>query len=120
MFLEETFQIKTDGATVVITHHPPIFINYPEKYANSNINEAFGTEMVSVIENSEIDYWIYGHHHCNISDFTIGKTKLITNQLGHVKYNENENFRNDAVFLSNKLSFSNFCSNFTIKNGKPF
>lgn len=97
-FLEETFQTKTDAPTVVITHHPPTFFNYPEKYANSNINEAFGTEMFSFIEKSEIDYWIYGHHHCNVTDFTIGKTKLVTNQLGYIKYNETENFRNDAVF----------------------
>ncbi|MNE91949.1 hypothetical protein D3C80_1896210 [compost metagenome] len=54
--------------------------------------------MSSFIENNEIDYWIYGHHHCNVSDFTVGKTKLITNQLGYIKYNENENFRCDAVF----------------------
>lgn len=97
-FLEETFQTKTDALTVVISHHPPTFVNYPVKYAKSNINEAFGTEMASFIENNEIDYWIYGHHHCNVSDFKIGKTKLVTNQLGYIKYNENENFTDDAVF----------------------
>ncbi|MNR18309.1 3',5'-cyclic adenosine monophosphate phosphodiesterase CpdA [compost metagenome] len=98
LFLEETFQTKTDAPTVVVTHHPPTFFNYPKKYATSDINEAFGTELFSIIENNEIDYWIYGHHHYNVSDFTIGKTKLVTNQLGYIKYNENENFRNDAVF----------------------
>ena len=61
-------------------------------------SKAFGTEMCNFIEDSKIDYWIYGHHHCNVSDFTIGKTKLVTNQLGYIKYHENENFRNDAVF----------------------
>jgi predicted phosphohydrolase len=98
LFLESTFQNKTESPTVVITHHPPTFINYPTKYANSNINEAFGSEMSSFIEKNEINYWIYGHHHFNVEDFTIGKTKLITNQLGYVKYNENENFKNDAIF----------------------
>jgi predicted phosphohydrolase len=97
LFLEETFQNKTENPTVVITHHPPTFINYPEKYAHSNINEAFGTEMSSVIENNEIDYWIYGHHHCNVENFSIGNTKLITNQLGYVKYKENENFNRSGV-----------------------
>jgi len=98
LFLEETFQTKTNNPTIVVTHHPPTFINYPEKYAHSNINEAFGTEMSGFIEESEIDYWIYGHHHCNVPNFTVGKTKLITNQLGYVKYNENENFNNSAAF----------------------
>jgi predicted phosphohydrolase len=97
-FLDETFRTKTDAPTVVISHHPPTFINYPEKYKNSKINEAFGTEMSSAIENYQIDYWIYGHHHYNVPDFSINKTQIITNQLGYVKYNENENFRNDAVF----------------------
>lgn len=98
LFLGEALKSQTDMPTVVITHHPPTFINYPDKYANSAINEAFGTEMSNFIEESEIDYWIYGHHHCNVPDFAVGKTKLVTNQLGYIKYNENENFRNDAVF----------------------
>lgn len=97
-FLETTFKTKTIDPTIVVSHHPPTFINYPEKYAQSEINEAFGTEMASVIENNSIDYWIYGHHHCNIDDFCIGQTKLITNQLGYIKYNENENFNNACVF----------------------
>lgn len=98
LFLEETFQTKIEHPTVVVTHHPPTFINYPEQYRHNNINEAFGSELSAFIEKSDIDYWIYGHHHCNIDDFAIGKTKLLTNQLGYVKYNENENFKNDAVF----------------------
>lgn len=98
-FLEEVMLERTSNPTVVISHHPPTFFNYPEKYANSKINEAFGTEMFSFIENSEINYWIYGHHHCNVADFTIGTTKLITNQLGYVKYSENERFRKDALFI---------------------
>lgn len=31
LFLEETFQTKTNNPTIVVTHHPPTFINYPEK-----------------------------------------------------------------------------------------
>lgn len=98
-FLGEVLLERTSNPTVVISHHPPTFFNYPEKYANSKINEAFGTEMFSFIENSEINYWIYGHHHCNVADFTIGTTKLITNQLGYVKCSENERFRKEALFV---------------------
>lgn len=97
LFLEEVLKSQTDMPTVVITHHPPTFINYPAKYVNSTINEAFGTEMFNFIEESKIDYWIYGHHHCNVSDFTVGRTKLVTNQLGYIKYNENENFNSSRV-----------------------
>ncbi|MFV8328524.1 metallophosphoesterase [Flavobacterium sp. ZS1P14] len=99
LFLEETFQDKTKSATVVITHHLPTFINYPQKYSDSNINEAFGSKMSSFIEKNDIDYWIYGHHHCNVADFGIGKTRMITNQLGYVKYNEHEDFNGSCMFL---------------------
>ncbi len=97
LFLEQALQTKTNNPTIVVSHHPPTFVNYPEKYADSEINEAFGTELSSLIENSSIDYWIYGHHHCNVDAFSIGRTKLITNQLGYIKYNENEKFNNPCV-----------------------
>ncbi|MDA6071064.1 hypothetical protein NJT12_15725 [Flavobacterium sp. AC] len=43
--MEEAFRTKTSNPTIVVTQHPPTFINYPDKYADSDINEAFGTEM---------------------------------------------------------------------------
>ena len=47
------------------------------------INSAFATELGDFITNSRIDVWIYGHSHTNI-DATIGKTKIVSNQLGYV------------------------------------
>jgi predicted phosphohydrolase len=84
-------------ATMVITHHVPTFLQYPAKYKRDMLNEAFATELHSMIEQSSIDYWLYGHHHFNTPLFTIGKTKLITNQLGYIKFGENIGFKNDAV-----------------------
>ncbi|MCC9063731.1 hypothetical protein [Flavobacterium piscisymbiosum] len=37
------------------------------------------------------------HHHVNVADFEIGNTKLITNQLGYIKYNENTGFNDKAI-----------------------
>ena len=96
-FLQKALAVKSENKTIVVTHHAPTFINYPEKYKNSNINEAFATNLTSLIEDSNIDYWIYGHHHSNVGDFQIGNTKLITNQLGYVKYNENAGYNNKAI-----------------------
>ena len=96
-FLQKALAIKSENKTIVVTHHAPTFINYPPKYINSNINEAFATNLTSLIEDSNIDYWIYGHHHSNVGDFQIGNTKLITNQLGYVKYNENAGYNNKAI-----------------------
>ena len=96
-FLTTTFQKKHDGKTVVVSHHVPTFLNYPEKYKNSEVNEVFGVELYDFIENSQPDFWIYGHHHQNVPDFEIGPTRLITNQLGYVKYKENTRFSNEKI-----------------------
>lgn len=72
-------------------------MNYPEKYKRDFLNEAFAVELFDFIETYQPDCWIYGHHHNNTPAFEIGKTKMLTNQLGYVKYNEHELFRNDAV-----------------------
>ena len=96
-FLKKALKEKSNNKTVVVTHHSPTFTNYPEKYANSKINEAFASNLNSLIEENSIDYWIYGHHHSNVGDFQIGNTKLITNQLGYVKYNENIGYNDKAI-----------------------
>ena len=56
------------------------------------LNDAFAVELHDFIEPSGIEYWIFGHHHQNIADFEIGHTKMITNQLGYVKYKEYSGF----------------------------
>lgn len=87
-FLKNELEENNFENTVVVTHHVPTLKNYPEKYKVSNINQAFVVEMNDMIENSKIDFWIYGHHHVNIEEFEVNKTKLLTNQLGYVKYEE--------------------------------
>lgn len=77
---------------VVATHYVPTKKNYPEKYRESIINEAFVVELDDFILKSEIDYWIHGHHHFNHGNFMLSNTKICTNQLGYVKYNEHEKF----------------------------
>jgi predicted phosphohydrolase len=82
----------------VFTHHCPTFVNYPVQYKGDILNEAFATELYDLIELSDIDYWVYGHHHTNTSEFTIGKTKLLTNQLGYVHLNEHDLFKANKCF----------------------
>jgi len=95
-FIIDELKNKSDK-TVVATHHVPTFYHYPEEYKGSVLNSAFAVELYHLIEKSNIDYWIYGHSHNNTPDFTIGKTKLICNQLGYVKYDENKDFRNNKI-----------------------
>lgn len=85
----------TVGKTVVVTHHVPTFLNYPMKYKGDILNEAFAVELYDLIEPSGVKYWIYGHHHQNVSPFVIGVTNIITNQLGYVRHNEHFEFFNN-------------------------
>ena len=82
---------------MVVTHHVPTLLNYPKKYRNSSINEAFAVELYNLIETQQPNYWIYGHHHFNTTDFRIGNTQMLTNQLGYVAYNEHRGYKVDTV-----------------------
>lgn len=84
--------------TVVATHHVPTFLHYPPQYKGDILNEAFAVELFGLIESEGPDYWIYGHHHQNTPNFKVGKTNLITNQLGYVQYRENYLFDAGKVF----------------------
>jgi len=87
-FLREEIAKVYAGKRVVATHHVPTFLHYPEMYRGSILNEAFAVELFEFIEDFGPDYWIYGHHHTNMPDFSIGKTRLLTNQAGYVRYDE--------------------------------
>jgi predicted phosphohydrolase len=91
--LEEFF----DGTTLVVSHHMPSFMNYPPKYKGDVLNDAFAVELHDLIEQTQPQYWIYGHVHANATDFNIGNTKLLSNQLGYVRHGENTHFLPDLV-----------------------
>ncbi len=100
VFLKRELNIHPDAKSVVVTHHVPSFLHYPERYKNDPLNEAFTVELHDFIEEQSPDYWIYGHHHNNTPDFEIGKTVLLTNQLGYVKNNEHRIFsQNKKIHL---------------------
>jgi predicted phosphohydrolase len=84
-FLNEEISNSAHEKKIIVTHHVPTFLNYPEKYKGDSLNEAFVVEMHDEILRSDAVFWIFGHHHCETPDFQIGSTKLITNQLGYVK-----------------------------------
>lgn len=98
LFLQESLTSSKAEKSVVITHHVPTFMNYPEAYKGDALNEAFGVELFEFIEQNQPDLWIYGHTHANIPDFTIGKTSLVTNQLGYLRNNEHAIFNNSKTF----------------------
>jgi Icc-related predicted phosphoesterase len=90
---------EPDTKKVVVTHHVPTYMNYPEQYKGNKLSEAFTVELFDLITDTQPDFWIYGHHHVNVPDFEIGKTRLLTNQLGYVHYEENLLFSPEKTFL---------------------
>jgi Icc-related predicted phosphoesterase len=96
-FLESSLQLANSNKCVVISHHVPTLLNYPSKYLNSPINEAFAVELTDIIEKYQPDAWIYGHSHVNTPEFSIGRTKMLTNQLGYVHLNEHSTFKPKSV-----------------------
>lgn len=97
VFIKQELSKDPIFKTVVVSHHVPTFMNYPPKYKGDALNDAFGVELFDIIENLQPDVWIYGHSHSNVTNFNIGKTKLLTNQLGYVRDNEHFDFNLSAI-----------------------
>jgi predicted phosphohydrolase len=97
-FLQKEIRETKEEQMAVFTHHCPTFMNYPAQYKGDILNEAFAVELFDFIESSNINYWVYGHHHSNTLEFSIGRTKLITNQLGYVQRNEQVKFETNKYF----------------------
>lgn len=96
-FVSQELHSPFEGKTVVTTHHVPTLFHYPEKYILDKLNEAFAVELQELILDTQPDYWIFGHHHYNQEAFTLGRTQLLTNQVGYVQYKEHLLFQNDKI-----------------------
>ncbi len=72
-----------------LSHHVPTQLCTAKEFQGSTINGAFTVELGDFIADSGVDYWIYGHSHRNI-DAQIGKTNIISNQLGYISHGENK------------------------------
>ncbi len=88
---------KTAGTKVVVTHHLPSDECTVEEFKGSPISDAFSVEKSTFILESDIDYWIYGHSHRNLSDFNIGNTQMVTNQFGYIAWKEHRSFDYEKV-----------------------
>ena len=76
------FEADLSGKRVVISHHAPVS-NPKTQYGNSPITPAFNSlDMEGIIKQYQPILWVYGHtHECD--DQTVGKTRIISNQLGY-------------------------------------
>ena len=86
-FIRKAVKESRAQTKIVLTHHVPTQLCTAEEFRGSAINGAFTVELGEYIAESGIDFWIYGHSHRNI-DAQIGKTKILSNQLGYVSHGE--------------------------------
>lgn len=96
-WLQQALESSSAAHKIVVTHHCPTMQAQFNGYPGSALNSAFQVDLDSFIEVSNADYWIYGHtHYAGGSGETIGKTKLLCNQLGYVAFGENDSFSVNA------------------------
>ena len=86
-FVKDAISKSNAKRKIVLTHHVPSKMCEATEFSESPISGAFTVELKDYIENSNIDYWVYGHSHRNI-ECQIGKTKILSNQLGYVSHGE--------------------------------
>ncbi|MGL4404286.1 MAG: metallophosphoesterase, partial [Notoacmeibacter sp.] len=69
--------------TIVITHHAPHPNGLNPSSKTDPLSVAYASDLTAMIETHQPDLWVFGHTHtaCN---FTIGKTRLISNARGYV------------------------------------
>lgn len=83
-------------ATVIFSHFTPLRcaeLTDPQ-FFGSLTNAGFASDLSELILEHQPDVWIYGHNHYN-KDFQLGKTRLVTNQLGY--YHEQLPFNDEAL-----------------------
>lgn len=98
-FLEREAAAPNKFPTIAVTHHVPTYDHYPKEYKNSPLSGGFATELRDAMERFGFDFWIYGHHHRNVPAFRIGRTQLVTNQLGYVWHGENKGFDPKKIII---------------------
>jgi predicted phosphodiesterase len=81
-WLKHQLEIPFDGRTVVVTHHAPSAKAFNPKYQGDLLSAAFASNLEPLLEEFQIDLWIYGHTHHN-ADFRHGSTRMISNQRGY-------------------------------------
>jgi Icc-related predicted phosphoesterase len=84
--------------TIVVTHHLPSALCDSPVHNTSPIREAFCVDLTDYIEESNANFWIYGHSHYNQKPLFVGNTIMLTNQLGYIHLNEHEWFKQNAYF----------------------
>ena len=86
-FLKEAVAASDAARKVVVTHHVPTSRCVAPEHKGTTLNPGFTADLTEYIEDSGIDLWIYGHSHRSVNA-VVGKTRIVSNQVGYVAYSE--------------------------------
>jgi predicted phosphodiesterase len=81
-WLERKLATKSDGPTVVVSHHAPSLLCTDAKFRNDYLTGAFVSDLEELINRYSPTIWIHGHTHYCVQDI-VGKTRLVANQMGY-------------------------------------
>lgn len=89
-FIRES--LSKEQSNIVVTHHKPTYMHQNVSYKGNELSSAFQSNLDDFIIENNIHAWIYGHDHHNVKPFKIGKTNILTNQLGYIFKKEQKKF----------------------------
>jgi hypothetical protein len=89
-----------DVTLVVLTHHVPLLELGDPQHATSHINSAFASDLREfiLINTDVISHWFYGHNHYS-EQVTIGKTVILSNQVGYKGNDGDAQYNPDLAIL---------------------
>lgn len=83
---------KNPGKYVVVGHHAPSSRSVDGRYRNSNLNDAYYSNLDEfIIDRPDIRLWCHGHMHGS-NDYEVGETRIFANARGYHLREENPNF----------------------------
>ena len=91
----EYINIVTQDVTkkcVVVTHHAPTALSIGVQFKDDFLmNGAFHSDLTDfIVDRPQIKLWTHGHMH-NVSDYTIGETRVVCNPRGYIGYEKRAN-----------------------------
>lgn len=97
-WLRQQLALKHDGPTVVISHHAPVRQCNRQLYWRDPLEPAFANNLEDLILDnaSPVALWVSGHTHFSTS-FSVGTTRIISNQRGYSDHDDNGGFQPDLV-----------------------
>ena len=101
LWLTKALQKPSEHPRIVITHHLPSFDLIPLKFALSEINDGFCSNLNHLFQKSQsnLQAWIFGHTHERV-DKEINGIRMLCNPFGYPGEKRETNFSFESVIIS--------------------